>query len=295
MTKVEGGRLKSLLSSIEKFENVELIKDMFNSIVPLHSGTIPLLVIQCEKYGWKTFGAAIVKMFGKHCRKSAIENLNSLIVYSGQKIIFQNIFQQILDKADSKSCDSIASCNFCRYGTTEEDKIQFEHEIWQLLVLVTEKVDFNLLDYVKSKSFKDFVPVLLKLSPKASIKFNTFWMIIANHFVTEMENESKKSLTKHIWQRMSVLICSCDYCSTLNDFLRSNEEDKYLLIEQGRLIHILEQIKSMKNVHFHQHPSEPNTLKVWKVAGKAFVNQFRSIELSRQLLSKLKSMMALNC
>lgn len=67
------------INALSTFNDIKLIQSLFQHIVPLHSETFPLLINQCDKYGWNVFSTAIVEMFGRLSKNEAIEQFTSLI------------------------------------------------------------------------------------------------------------------------------------------------------------------------------------------------------------------------
>lgn len=247
-----GGKPIDVIKAIIEMKDVQLIQKLFSRSVHLNEVSNSLLIDVCERYGWNTFSTQIPGMFQKLSKEIAIQLLGQLIgnikVENEKKSIVHNVLALILKKC--KNVNPSYSTWYVRPPTMEE-KMKKRSEDQDFLLSachLAEKIAFNMLSFMKTKSFEVLVPVLFRLVPKGSITLNPFWKEIALYFLHEMEKEAAKPAMVPNWRRNDKITCTCSDCNTLNAFLASDQQTISLKIGKQRRRHLHEGMNRMQDL-----------------------------------------------
>lgn len=292
--KEEKALLEPLINAAVILNDLELVQNLFQHIVPLNSETIPLLTRQCEIHGWKAFDKVIAGMFEKLSLIHAIEMFSYFIEKGNlneEKMLCFNLFQLVLDKRHPLPMN-----NYRPITQDEKTKHQKEEQdILYSICLMAEKIKFNLTSFAKTKPFQDFVPVLLRL-PKEATCLDVFWGSVAFHFIAEMGKESVKMIQMS-WRREtnSVTVC-CNDCVVLNAFLQSNKEYETFRIGEKRRKHLQQKIDLMEKMAHRTDIGGRGQVGVLIVTKTKMsgAEALQTRNLSKGLLARLRSVMPYN-
>lgn len=169
-----------------------------------------------------------------------------------KKAVVHNSMKIVLDKTETGPSSNPTSY-FTWYvrPPTMEEKLKKRQSIQEFLVSacrLAEKLDFDMLDFSKTKSILLFVPVLLQLVPSNSQKLSPFWKEVALHFVREMVKETSKPVVTLNWRRNDKTNCSCKDCSPLNAFLASDQVTISFKMGKDRRKHLHQSMNHMNNI-----------------------------------------------
>lgn len=284
--------LEPLLNAAITFNDVELLKNLFERIVPLHSETIPVLISLSKICGWNAFAREIGSKFEKLSQVDAIDML-SLLIQNGnlkeEKILCFNLFQMILNKNHLQPSNHFGP-------TTPEEKSKYlkeKQDILHSICRVAENIKFSLMAFAKNQSFKVFVPVLLRLVQQTTKRLSPFWATIALHFIAEMGKESIKQIEISWRREINSLIVCCNDCVSLNFFLGSNKQHDSFKIGEKRRKHLQQRIDFMETVSHRTEIGGRGQVGVLVVT-KTEMSGAEAIQdrnLSKSLLEKLRSVM----
>lgn len=283
--------LEQLVKTAMIFNDLQLLKNIFERIFQLHAETIPILTNLTKIYGWTAFAAEISSKLQKLSQIDAIDTLSLLIEsenFKEEKTLCSDLFQVILSGNYSTPSHTISPL------MTQEEKsshLKDNDYILYSICRVTEKLNFDLMTFAKSKSFKDFVPVLLRLVQKDTNRLSSFWTAIANYFISEMDKELAKEIESS-WRRNTHPFACCRDCISLNIFLRSDRVVASFKIGEQRRKHLVSRIILMEKLtHRTVSGERGSAVLVVNKTEMSGAEAMKERDLSRSLLEKLQSVM----
>lgn len=290
---VSSGGNKSLdvIKAIVAMKDIQLMQSMFSRGVHLNEVTTSLLIDVCDKYGWKTFSTQIPQMFEKLTKEVGIQLLGKIgttNMENEKENIVHAVMKVILKK--NITVQPSYSTWYVRPPNTEEKmkKRLEEQEFLLSACLLAEKVNFNILDHAKSKSFVLFVPVLFRLVPKESKTLTSFWKDLAMYFLQEMEKESAKAFVVPNWRRTDKTKCSCGDCTPLNAFLASDKESISFKMGKDRRQHLHQCMNYMQDIaHETDRGGHIGVLVITKTT-KSGSEDSEKVKFSKENLMKLR-------
>lgn len=286
---------RQVIRAIVEMKDIELMQSLFSKCVHLNTVSVSLLVDVCEEYGWTTFSTQIPQMFEKLTRELGIQllaQISTANMVMEKKNIVHDVFKVILKK-DANISPSSSSSYFTWYvrpPTMEEKMVKRleEQEFLLSACRLAEKVNFDMLDFAKSKSVVLFVPVLLQLVPKESTTLTSFWKNIALHFLQQMQTEAAKPVVVTNWRRHTKINCSCGDCSSLNGFLTSDQETISFKMGKDRRKHLHQSMNRMQDISHETDRSGHIGVLVIKKTTKSGAEESETRTFSTENLSKLR-------
>lgn len=276
--------IEPLINAASVFKDLQLMKNIFQRM-PLHSETIPLLVNQSQTFGWNAFATEIIKKFEKLSQIDAIDTLSMLIGtgnFKEEKSLCFNLFQMVLGKIHMPADQS-------KYLKEKQD-------ILYSICCVAENHQFDLIPFAKTKSFKEFVPVLLRLVQKETNRLPLFWAPFGMHFINEIGRESIKPIEDSWRHSSNLLTACCNDCRSLNNFLESDKERESFKMGKNRRKHLQQGIVPMAKLSHRTESGGRGQMGVLVVTKTEMgsADALRDKTLSKALLERLRVVMPYN-
>ncbi len=286
--------LEPLINAAGIFNDVQLMKNIFQRM-PLHAETIPLLANQCQIFGWNNFATEIDSKFERLSQIDAIDTLSMLIGYGNfkqEKIWCFKLFQMVLDKMHTPPSHNM-------HIISQENSTTFlkeKQDILYSICCLAENIKFSLVQFAKTKSFKEFVPVLLRLVQKETNRLSPFWGTIGLHFIGEMGRESIKPIEISWRHSVNPLLVGCNDCAMLNNFLGSDKQQEHFRIGEKRRKHLQERISIMAGLSHRIEFGGRGQVGVLIITKTAMggPNALQDRTLSKALLERLRVVMPYN-
>lgn len=224
----------NLLNIFSSMGQLSTIKQYFENNRTLSDDTIPILINQCNKFGWLPFSEILCNMF-KEVKKftltqkyfekfietdRSIDHAADHSTDPNKKVVLQTIFQTILDNENKRH----------RY-----DKKKFIHTVW----CMAKHSDLDIRQFTKSQSIDDIVPFLIEQAQRdEQMKTDKIWCEMVGHFRMKMKHFLEKKVAKNWCQQNVKLSESCECLKDLKIFLNDNLESTTFNLFKNHRKHI---------------------------------------------------------
>lgn len=273
---IDSTELISVLDAVISFNDLKLLQSFFDNNRTLTIEIIPILISQCEKYGWDSFGDQIFKMFEQIYKFSTVKKYFEMFIsYSSTDANKPNVLHPIIP---------LIIENFIKY----RDGIQRLPEVWVL----AKSLGYDLRVYAKSLTIFEIVPVLIELVQSDKNMMDEMWLHVAEYFDKEMDTKLNDRPNVS-WSHPSESIFAC--CDCLNDLFVFIQNDVQSITMQLYKIHRGHYRRAIRDMNYvtcnstEEKGIAPITITKTKKYGQDKLDIFdRTLKLSAKLRSLLK-------
>lgn len=286
-----------LLQALASFNDVSILQTYLTHHV-LGEDTIPLLIAECQKFGYQSFSGYVIHMFSKMLDCSTEMKLLEILIdnepttnMDGVKLqVLHTCFSETLKKYHKPERRSFSNW-YVRPPTREEIqlKVKETQNVLYSMWLLADKMSYNIAEYTKTKPIEVAAPVLYNLALDMMLHGNSIWLDAANYFVIEMQKILALKIPQLDWRRTVQQQRSCNDCFTLINFLHSDEQSMNLQLSRVRRLHLHQQMNSMQHLSHETDRRGAGNMMVIIKTQKVFQEEFDRFEVATQFLPKLRT------
>lgn len=225
-----------LLNVFARIGQLSIFTQYFENNRNLSDDIIPLLISQCNKFGWLPFSEILCNMF-KEVKKFSIarQYFQRFIEIDGsidpnKQAVLQSVLNAILDNESKR--------HRC-------DKKKFFDAVWSM----GKESGLDVREFYKSQRILDIVPFAIQQAERdGEIKSDHIWREIVDHFLLRMKRFlATKPATN--WRQANVEIPGqCDCLENLKIFLADNVESITLNLHEVHRNHIRKALDHINHI-----------------------------------------------